>query len=414
MVGSAASVTRQQEKAKEVNNKTQEKPAKQQERRPERTPGESFVVYMGANVLAESFLALAKDGRYLATATHLVAQILERLRPEYYATSSATTTDAWFMSALLYALLVLRRKGKTLGMEVVGLDYDGEKSSSRRRELSLRSVGGVTLIYLCHRLARSRTQSDAADLRGSQRMQAHQRHRRAMIQRSQQHSSSSGAVIVSSTDQARDGALLMARHIPENVRKYCQRLVSAFTTSQTGGPHDLATQQIISPAWWCLRLYTAYYCINGFFPSLGHRLLGLRPAADANQNRLVNRPESHRLVALLILSHATGVVLQNLSKSVIGFLIKKRQSRSDAVRLQGQDASDSKPSGLCAICQQPRKNPACPIQCGHIFCWTCLQKWIKFRAECPVCRKASRPQDILALRNYLAPSEIHDEGSLQS
>jgi hypothetical protein len=338
---------------------------------------------------------------------------LERLRPEYYSTSSATAIDAWYLSSLLYALLALRRKGKTLGMDAVGLDYAGEKSFSPRRTIVLQSVGGVTLIYLFHRLAWLRTQSDTVDLRGLQRRQAHERQRRAMIARSQRHSSP-GSVPTSSSDQGGDGALLMARHIPEKLRQYCHTLVDALTAFQTGGPHDLAAQQIISPAWWCLRLYSAYYCLNGVFPSLGHWLFGLRPAAGANQNRLVNCPESHRLVALLILSHATGVALQTLSKATMGLLIKNRRSRPGAVRLQGQDTgSESKPSGLCAICQQSRKNPACPVQCGHIFCWTCLQKWMKFRAECPVCRKASRPQDILALHNYLAPSEILDEGGRQ-
>jgi peroxin-10 len=57
------------------------------------------------------------------------------------------------------------------------------------------------------------------------------------------------------------------------------------------------------------------------------------------------------------------------------------------------------------ICRQPRRRPGCP-PCGHVFCWTCLQRWLLHQTEggkgpsCPYCRAPCRPQDVLALHRY--------------
>jgi peroxin-10 len=43
--------------------------------------------------------------------------------------------------------------------------------------------------------------------------------------------------------------------------------------------------------------------------------------------------------------------------------------------------------------------------CGHVFCWKCLQQWVSSRGECPLCRTACLPQDILALHSYTPATE---------
>lgn len=58
-------------------------------------------------------------------------------------------------------------------------------------------------------------------------------------------------------------------------------------------------------------------------------------------------------------------------------------------------------SHLCGICLNERIDPAAPYVCGHVFCWNCILHWVSnVRAECPLCRAQTRPQDIIPLYNY--------------
>jgi len=55
----------------------------------------------------------------------------------------------------------------------------------------------------------------------------------------------------------------------------------------------------------------------------------------------------------------------------------------------------------CTLCLEPFRDPAA-TSCGHVFCWTCVQDWVKEKAECPLCRQAVLSQKILPLRGYVA------------
>ena len=397
--------------------------------------------------LPESFLAMAKDSRYVAMATQLVLQIMEAWqRPSNTSAGGQQQpcVDAWYVSAILYAAASLLRSsdGRTLGMEITELEYGNSINKDKKNHVMIRSMAGITTLYVLHRWVsgqqrdNSETQS-FAHLRGSERMQAFRNRRRAMMQRStvvaQQSETQNGGdndgddttrlpQVYSSSYSSRMVDLV------HRMQQMVQRWLENFMTFQTGGPHDLTAQQL-SAAWWCLRLYAAYYCLSdGRFPSLGHYLLnnsvkisqsppkekGDNSQSSSLHQRLVNRPQTHRLVALLILSHTAGVVVQNASKWLLRWWFKKYPPNSTVIHANRfkslirptkdnavQSSSEPLTSGTCAICQQPRKNPACPTQCGHVFCWDCLQKWIvSFRAECPVCRTPSRPQDVLPLYNY--------------
>ena len=51
----------------------------------------------------------------------------------------------------------------------------------------------------------------------------------------------------------------------------------------------------------------------------------------------------------------------------------------------------------CTLCLEPFRDPSVTT-CGHVFCWTCVQDWVREKAECPLCRQAVLPQKILPLR----------------
>ncbi|KAL8937942.1 MAG: hypothetical protein Q9216_004162 [Gyalolechia sp. 2 TL-2023] len=52
----------------------------------------------------------------------------------------------------------------------------------------------------------------------------------------------------------------------------------------------------------------------------------------------------------------------------------------------------------CTLCLEEMKDP-CATTCGHVFCWTCIQDWIKEKPECPLCRQNVLGQHVLPLRN---------------
>ena len=51
----------------------------------------------------------------------------------------------------------------------------------------------------------------------------------------------------------------------------------------------------------------------------------------------------------------------------------------------------------CTLCLEPMRDPSVTT-CGHVFCWTCIQDWVREKPECPLCRQGILGQHVLPLR----------------
>ena len=49
----------------------------------------------------------------------------------------------------------------------------------------------------------------------------------------------------------------------------------------------------------------------------------------------------------------------------------------------------------CSICLMKTKKPMCKTKCGHFFHITCIKKWMKKSANCPLCRTQLREESNL-------------------
>jgi peroxin-10 len=369
------------------------------------------------NVVPEGLLALAKDTRYVEECKILLLQVLRSVLPERR--EDLLDRDAWYLSVILYNFLVILRKGRTLGMEICGLRYPERIA---RWKVVAASLATASSIYALHRATADDDDSSGPgteSLRGAQRRQIFENQRQAMLRRA-----NSTPEVVSSPMRNGDQQVSVApssirERMRELIRKLLQSVVTAVSSSsRLEGPHAPVEnqQRTLTAGIWLLRLHLAYYCLTGRYPSWTHRLVGHTVEEDGSK-RLVSRPNKFRVVGILILAQAAGTAIQTISQQLTHWWIDRSASTSAtptlSIRFEGSSSltpsSSSSPtvaqSGTCAICQQVRKHPACPTLCGHVFCWKCLQQWVLSRGECPLCRTACRPQDILALHSYTPSTE---------
>lgn len=332
--------------------------------------------------VSETLLALAKDERYLRKCRVIVAKALDSAG---WLTTLDEGLSASGVTLLLYALLVVRRNHRTFGMEFLGL------TTSKRKALWVgMAMAGILNVVLDSLFTEPR---DKHDLRGTARIRFHQEQRRAMLARS--------------TDDVHTTTIVTSPATPTHWKRVKDLLRTAlleWSNETTPGPHALPGAPLTG-AGWVMKLHLAYYCYTGRWPSWLHRLAGISEFSATRSAVIATQPppNSHRVVAMMIGLRAVGGICRYVANQAAERIWDTEPSLSSFPRVEEPPkavTTTTTTAQLCFICQLPRVSSAASSTCGHVFCWKCLYQWTVRQQECPLCRTACRPQDIIALYNY--------------
>jgi peroxin-10 len=181
---------------------------------------------------------------------------------------------------------------------------------------------------------------------------------------------------------------------------------------------------------WAARVHLALFYWYGTYYHATHRLLGMRYATIG---ALPDRRTSYRVLGLLLCVQLALMAASKLQPHVRGALAAAGAAPASpqlqhAVVIQeqpagaqhgggGSSSSSGQPGQLvatveapvvrmrsqaprqCPLCLSPRTNPTC-TPCGHLFCWHCIVQWCNEKPECPLCRSAAVPSQLVPLAHY--------------
>ncbi|KAG7351973.1 hypothetical protein IV203_008021 [Nitzschia inconspicua] len=444
------------------------------------------------DLIPESLLALAKDARYIQQCQELLIQSVESLSLLLGGNNSRlqiSTKQSCLLSYVLYGWCVVVPLGRTLGMKATGLEFQKPTYENFLQPLQLRRrllgsllltacVGGWIMNNVSTRtsdvqgdLTSTEGTRQQESLHGRDRRQAHERLRQQMLARasvtagaeqqpdattqSLQITGNSATVSISTQRSSS-----IRRKIKSMLRHLCGSILDAGFHSE--GPHavpDIAQATIsYSIAVWIIRLHLAQFLITGKYPTIFHRLLGLK--LQSNRNTIPFRPSLQRFIGVSILLQGTITFIRatsnGLARMVARWLEQRRQQsistfcslssrrelenelgkyfenhpydeRNQSETFLRSDESESDDAGgrvgvfyshdqqrnsVCTICRMERVHSAAPVSCGHVCCWNCLIHWVQnVRPECPLCRAPCRPQEIIALHHY-EPEKTTDSDGL--
>jgi peroxin-10 len=68
--------------------------------------------------------------------------------------------------------------------------------------------------------------------------------------------------------------------------------------------------------------------------------------------------------------------------------------------LQSKQGDSGDEQNNCLLCLDLRKETSA-TPCGHLFCWSCIIKYLEVNSHCPFCRQECYPQNILQLQNLI-------------
>ena len=147
------------------------------------------------------------------------------------------------------------------------------------------------------------------------------------------------------------------------------------------------------------RLHLSVFYMKEIYYTLAKRI------ADVTYVKYVVSPENktNSFAILGKFSFAQALLmlclqLYDLYKVLIAVKNNTKYSATQHVVAQCSNPIENE-SQKCSLCLEIRHFTSLTT-CGHLFCWACIQKWIRSKAECPLCRETLQPNKIVCLKNY--------------
>jgi peroxin-10 len=75
------------------------------------------------------------------------------------------------------------------------------------------------------------------------------------------------------------------------------------------------------------------------------------------------------------------------------------KNSSDTQKLVLRERANNLDVRKCILCLENRTDLTSTF-CGHLFCFTCILDWLKFKGDCPVCRQHLTASSVIFLQNY--------------
>lgn len=361
-----------------------------------------------ADVLPESILSLSKDARYIQQCQDLLQKFLTSFLERKELIAAPLPSDqgrklelqrvgkqiTWMVSCLLY-MLISARRGRTLGMETLGLAFMTVSDGSTKKEaqeimrtrlryslfvgmsLFLTATSGlVSEFFSSEKSVESRDcnnqQTYQEGLRGRERRLIHERLRRQMLERAANLDGGSTSQFETPDQQVQQQDALGRENITissgatslslsENFLSTFRQLSKVIfrVYSNSDGPHNIVrpgnnddenngevnSSTSYSIVLWVVRLHLACFLLSGKYPTVIHRFLGLESMREKTMNgttgtkrpriAILDRPTTNRAIGTLILLQASATLVQNTSNWIAKKVANYMETRASVHQKTG-------------------------------------------------------------------------------
>lgn len=149
-------------------------------------------------------------------------------------------------------------------------------------------------------------------------------------------------------------------------------------------------------------VHLAVFYLQGIFYQFGKRLASIRYIM-LRYNIEPSSLNVYKTLGWIVLFQVVVELGKQLWKRGSVHLLRHGTVQNDNRTLMNSQHTQ-RDSGLtcdikCTLCLEHCNSPTSTL-CGHIFCWQCAAEWTSEKMECPLCRRATMPQQLVPLQHF--------------
>ena len=147
------------------------------------------------------------------------------------------------------------------------------------------------------------------------------------------------------------------------------------------------------------KMHLAAFYFQGIFYQLGKRMTSIRymMLRYIGDNIEPLQLDVYKTLGWLILLQIVVGLFKQLWKTG-----SERSSEHGHIHLNSWHSQRDPPQPCdikCPLCLEQCTAPTTTL-CGHVFCWQCAAEWTSAKQECPLCRRATLPQELVLLQQF--------------